>query len=138
MFHLELQPRFSDTDALGHISNTALPVWFEQARTPVFQIFHPSLDLKTWPLILARLEIDLVAQSYWEQTVKISTGIGRIGNSSFQVIQEAFQGGKPIARGVAVLIHFDYRTQKSLPIPEEIRARLAEHQIEEAWRQPGK
>ncbi|MBC7185133.1 MAG: acyl-CoA thioesterase, partial [Marinobacter sp.] len=63
MFHLELEPRFSDTDALGHISNTTLPVWFEQARTPVFRIFHPTLEADTWPLIIARLEIDLMAQS---------------------------------------------------------------------------
>ncbi|MBW3225824.1 acyl-CoA thioester hydrolase [Marinobacter sp. es.042] len=130
MFHLELEPRFSDTDALGHISNTTLPVWFEQARTPVFRIFHPTLEAETWPLIIARLEIDLMAQSYWHIPVKIKTGIGKIGNSSFHVIQEAWQGDKQIARGVAVLIHFDYETEKALPIPGDIKARLTEHAVE--------
>ncbi|QTN40342.1 acyl-CoA thioesterase [Marinobacter salsuginis] len=130
MFHLELEPRFSDTDALGHISNTSLPVWFEQARTPVFRIFHPTLEAETWPLIIARLEIDLLAQSYWHIPVNIKTGIGKIGNSSFHVVQEAWQGDKQIARGVAVLIHFDYETEKALPIPEDIKARLAEHAVE--------
>ena len=129
MFHLELEPRFSDTDALWHISNTTLPVWFEQARTPVFRIFHPTLEAETWPLIIARLEIDLMAQSYWHIPVKIKTGIGKIGNSSFHVIQEAWQGDKQIARGVAVLIHFDYETEKALPIPDDIKARLAEHAV---------
>jgi acyl-CoA thioester hydrolase len=130
MFHLELEPRFSDTDALGHISNTTLPVWFEQARTPVFRIFHPTLEVETWPLIIARLEIDLMAQSYWHIPVTIKTGIGKIGNSSFHVIQEAWQGDKQIARGVAVLIHFDYETEKALPIPDGIRAKLSEHLME--------
>lgn len=130
MFHLELEPRFSDTDALGHISNTSLPVWFEQARTPVFRIFHPTLEAETWPLIIARLEIDLLAQSYWHIPVEIKTGIGKIGNSSFHVVQEAWQGDKQIARGVAVLIHFDYETEKALPIPDDIRARLTEHVVE--------
>ena len=130
MFHLELEPRFSDTDALGHISNTTLPVWFEQARTPVFRIFHPTLEAETWPLIIARLEIDLMAQSYWHIPVKIKTGIGKIGNSSFHVIQEAWQGDKQIARGVAVLIHFDYEIEKALPIPDAIRAKLSEHLAE--------
>ena len=129
MFHLELEPRFSDTDALGHISNTTLPVWFEQARTPVFRIFHPTLEAETWPLIIARLEIDLMAQSYWHIPVKIKTGLGKIGNSSFHVIQEAWQGDKQIARGVAVLIHFDYEIEKALPIPDDIKARLAEHAV---------
>ena len=130
MFHLELDPRFSDTDALGHISNTSLPVWFEQARTPVFRIFHPTLEVETWPLIIARLEVDLMAQSYWHMPVKIRTGIGKIGNSSFHVVQEAWQNGKQIARGVAVLIHFDYKAEKALPIPDEIRSELSAHRMD--------
>ncbi|MDO6823500.1 thioesterase family protein [Marinobacter sp. 1_MG-2023] len=130
MFYYELQPRFSDTDALGHISNTTLPVWFEQARMPLFSIFHPTLDLKTWPLIIARVEIDFVAQSYWHLPVEVRTGVGKIGNSSFQAVQEAWQDGKQIARGQAVLIHFDYGTDKAVPIPEEIRNQLANHRIE--------
>lgn len=130
MFTLEIEPRFSDTDALGHISNTALPIWFEQARTPIFKIFHPSLGVEAWPLIIARLEVDLLAQSYWHMPVEIRTGIGKVGNSSFHVVQEAWQNGKQVARGVAVLIHFDYDTEKALPIPDEIRAQLSEHLVD--------
>ncbi|PSF05374.1 thioesterase [Marinobacter fuscus] len=132
MFTTQIEPRFSDTDALGHISNTTIPVWFEQARTPIFQIFHPSLDIKTWPLIIARLEIDLLAQSYWDKPVEVRTHIGKIGNSSFQAIQEAWQNGKVIARGTTVLIHFDYETEKSVPIPKAVKSELARHQVENA------
>lgn len=130
MFYYELQPRFSDTDALGHISNTTLPVWFEQARMPLFRIFHPTLDVKTWPLIIARVEVDFLAQSYWHLPVEVRTGVGKIGNSSFQTVQEAWQDGKMIARGKAVLIHFDYEAEKAIPIPEGARAQLAEHMVE--------
>jgi acyl-CoA thioester hydrolase len=130
MFYIELQPRFSDTDALGHISNTTLPVWFEQARLPLFRIFHPTLDVKTWPLIIARVEIDFVAQSFWHLPVEVRTGIGKIGNSSFQAVQEAWQDGQLIARGKAVLIHFDYEAEKAVSISEETRGQLTEHMIE--------
>lgn len=130
MFHYETEPRFSDTDALGHINNTVYPVWFEQARTLVFRIFHPSLEPKGWPLILARMEIDLKAQCYWSTPVEVRSGIGKIGNSSFEVIQEARQNGALVARGVTVLIHFDYEIQKSVPIPEAIRSELAGHAFE--------
>ncbi len=131
MFQCHIDPRFNDTDALGHISNTAYPVWFEQGRAPVFELFHPSLDLKTWPLILARIEVDLKAQSYWGKPMDIRTHIGKVGTSSCQVIQEAWQDGKQVAAGLAVLIYFDYQTEKSMPIPDDIRARLAEHQLPE-------
>jgi len=76
------------------------------------------------------VEIDFVAQSYWHLPVEVRSGVGKIGNSSFHVIQEAWQDGKQIARGHAVMIHFDYETGKAVPIPEEIRKQLAEHRIE--------
>ena len=127
MFHHEIDPRFNETDAMGHISNTAFPVWFEHARTPIFRIFNPTLEMKGWPLIVARLEIDLKAQSYWAIPVNIRTFIGRIGNSSFDIIQQAFQDSTEVARGVAVLIHFDYETETSRAIPDAIREKLLEH-----------
>ncbi len=39
-----ITPRFSDTDALGHINNTNVPVWFEGTRDPLFRLFTPDLS----------------------------------------------------------------------------------------------
>jgi len=119
-----IQPRFNDTDALGHISNTSFPVWFEESRTSLFKIFHPSLELKTWPLILARTEIDFLAQTYWGAEVIVKTYIGKLGNSSCHVNHEAWQDEKMVAKGSAILIYFDYTTNKSMPIPSDIREQL--------------
>ena len=43
MFKTMITPRMGDTDAMRHITNTALPVWFEIARTELFKIFNPKL-----------------------------------------------------------------------------------------------
>ena len=64
MFRMTVTPGFSDTDALGHINNAKLPVWFENARTPIFKIFNPQLSLDAWPLILAKIEVNFLAQIY--------------------------------------------------------------------------
>ncbi|MCJ8299448.1 MAG: hypothetical protein MJK13_11020 [Pseudomonadales bacterium] len=53
MFTNTISPRFLETDALGHINNTVLPMWFEASRDPVFKIFSPELDVNNWKLILA-------------------------------------------------------------------------------------
>lgn len=127
MFSLTIEPRFNDTDALGHISNTAFPVWFEQARTPVFELFHPTLTMHDWPLILARMEVDLKAQTYWSKPVEIRTWLGKIGNASAQVLQEAWQGDSLVAKGIATLVYFDYKAERSMPIPDAIREKLAPH-----------
>ena len=51
MFTYTIQPRFSETDGMGHINNTVPPVWFEEARIGVFTIFNPSLTPFQWNLI---------------------------------------------------------------------------------------
>ena len=76
MFSETLTPRFSDTDALGHINNTMIPVWFEGARDPVFKLFTPTLDLTAWPLILAKIEVNFEAQIYYGKPIEVRTYIG--------------------------------------------------------------
>jgi len=122
-------PRFSETDALGHVNNTVLPVWFEEARSPIFRFFTPDLDHKKWRLIIARIEVDFVGELFYGQPVEIKTWIDRLGSSSMVIAQEAWQGNAVRAKGHAVMIHYDYGEKKSVPIPEDIRQQLAEHII---------
>lgn len=128
MFTMKVTPRFYETDALGHINNTVLSNWFEAAREPVFRLFNPGLELGKWNLILARVAIDYVAQTHYGKEVEVRSWIGRIGNSSFVVEQEAWQEGICVARGEAVQVFFNYTTQKSEPVPETYRALLAHYQ----------
>lgn len=130
MFIHQLEPRFAETDALGHISNTIFPIWFEDARTPVFKIFNPEMNVHKWTLILARQEIDHTAQTFIGKSVTIQTGLGHIGNSSFELIQIAEQDGEIIAKGKAILVHFDYDKQKASPIPDDIRVQLEAHKMD--------
>lgn len=131
MFSENISPRFSDTDALGHINNTMVPIWFEGARTPVFKLFTPELDLKNWPLILAKINVDFEAQMFYGLDMEVRTFISRIGGSSFDVFQELWQQGKRVASGTAVMVHFDYRAQKTALIPDNIRGILNQHLFEE-------
>lgn len=127
MFTEIITPRFAETDALGHINNTAIPVWLEQARAPVFRLFIPDLDPKKWRLIVAKIEVSFLQEIVYGHTVEVRTYVEKIGNSSFQVGQEVHQRGQCCAKGSSVLVHFNYATKKSEPIPAEIRAALEGH-----------
>lgn len=129
MFSMTLEPRFVETDALGHINNTVLPVWFEQARTPIFKIFTPNLAIDEWELILAKIDVSFLKQIYYGQKVEIKTFIKSIGNSSFIVLHEAWQEEQKVAEGNAVLVHFDHETQETKPIPDSIRTELSKHLV---------
>ena len=119
-FSERLTPRFSDTDALGHINNTMVPVWFEGAREPIFRWFTPDLDTNNWSLILAKIDASFHGQMYYGQAMEVRTYIGRIGGSSFDVYQELWQDSQLRASGTAVMVHFDYKQQKSVKIPDDI------------------
>ena len=115
--------RFCETDALQHVSNTTLVVWFESAREPIFKIFNPSMNVNKWPLILASYKVDFLKQIYLGE-VTIKTGISRIGGSSFDVFQEVWQNGERAAKGLTTMVNFNYETQKSQAIPEDVRVQL--------------
>ena len=56
------------------------------------------------------------------------TWVSRIGTSSFEISQEALQGGALCTRGTTVLVHYDFSTGRPVPIPAAIRERLREHE----------
>ena len=129
MLSTMITPRFYETDAFGHINNIVVAGWFEAGREDIFRVFTPELDPQKLPLILARIEVDFVAQIYYGSDVEIRTGIGKFGRSSFIVLQEAWQNGGVVARGRAVQVYFNHATQASEPLPEQFREVLSAHLI---------
>lgn len=124
MFKMTLLPRFYETDAFGHVNNTVITGWFETAREPIFKIFTPNMIISELPLILARVEVDYVAQTHYGKPIEIITAIERMGNASFIVTHAAYQDDTLVAKGKAVQVYFDFKLQKSLPIPAHYRAAL--------------
>ncbi|MDD3316476.1 MAG: thioesterase family protein [Methanosarcina sp.] len=131
MFSTTVSPRFGDIDGLGHVNNTVLPIWFEIGRNPIFRLFSPDLDLSpdVWHLILVRTEFDFLRQMYFRSEVEIRTFIAKIGNSSFTVGHEAWQEGELKVKGQAVLVYYDFKLQKAIPLPDSIREVLKAHML---------
>ncbi|MEL7477743.1 MAG: thioesterase family protein [Pseudomonadota bacterium] len=124
MLSEKLMPRFSETDVLGHINNTALPVWFEAARVPIFKIFTPDLDPKQWKLIVAKVEVTFKGELFYGQEVEIKTAIERIGSSSFVILQQAWQHGECCAEGKTVMVRYNFANKSSQPLSEEEKQQL--------------
>lgn len=129
MFSVAISPRVYETDAFGHINNTIVPGWFEKGREPLFKLFTPDLDIRKMPLIIARIEVDFLAELHYGHEVEIRGWLKKIGNSSMHVVQEAWQNGRCGARGLCVMVHFDYAQKQAAPIPETQRKTLGQHLI---------
>ncbi|MCF7501140.1 thioesterase family protein [Pseudoalteromonas sp. L1] len=127
MFTEKISPRFSETDVLGHINNTVLPIWFEAARVPIFKFFTPDLNPHDWKLIIAKVEVSFVGELFYGHEVEIKTSVEHIGSSSFVVRQEAWQQGTCCAVGKTVLVRYDFNNKCSKKLDEDEKTALAAH-----------
>lgn len=129
MFRTRIHPRFCDTDALGHIGNTVIPVWLLEGREPLLRLFVTDLDFRQASLVVVRTEIDFLAELRFGSDVEVTTAVEKIGNSSLVVLQEVFQDDAARCRARTVMVNFDTQTRRSQPIPEGIRRQLEEHLV---------
>ena len=127
MWTTTIRPRFCETDALGHINNTVIPVWFLEAREPVIAIFTSEPASSDNGLAMVHMDVTFKAESLFGSPVTVTTTIGKIGNRSLEVIQRAWQSGKLTAVGKATLVSFDTVSRQSQPITESQRERLLPH-----------
>lgn len=125
---LQIPTRWSDLDALGHVNNTRFFTFDESARLDYFEGIEGATP-RQWNesgsgLILARIECDFIAQLHHPAQVDAGFRIARMGRSSMSTIGGMFAGDKLVAVTRGVLVWFDYRAQKSLPIPDVVRAAI--------------
>lgn len=127
MFKKVITPRISDTNRGGHVGHNAIPVWFEHGFLEIIKIFNP--ELTTPSLILVNLNVDFINQIGLGKDVEVTTGIKKLGNSSFVLLQKIYQEEQLCASGLATFVHMNYSTNKSVNIPQAIRLKLEEHLI---------
>ena len=132
MFRTRIHPRFCDTDALGHIGNTVVPVWLLEARESLLKLFVPDLDFRKSSLVVVRTEIDFLGELRFGADVEVTTALEKIGNSSLVVLQEVHQDDVARCRARTTMVNFDAQARRSQPIPDAVRKQLEEHLVEVA------
>ncbi len=119
-----ITPRVSETDGAGHINNVFVPVWFEAGRREIFRILTPDLKFANWRVALVNINIDYLDQIYYQEDAEVRTWIEKIGNKSFTVGEEVWQGERLCARGSAVYVNYNYSIQASEPLSDKIISKL--------------
>jgi acyl-CoA thioester hydrolase len=126
MQEIQIQARFGETDALGHINNTSYFVYLEEARIRFFETLGYSMELKNWKFILASTKCDFVSQGYFDQLLTVKTYVSRIGSKSFQLEHDMVcsQTQQLIAKGNAIIVYYDFANQQSQVLPELLKEGL--------------
>jgi len=117
----DIQVRFGDTDALGHVNNASFSAYAELARLDFLGRFGGSVR----SLILASLYIDFRRQVKFTDEVHVDTVVEKIGTSSVTLAQRIFASGERAADVRSTVVYFDYSNSKSRPLTDEMRAAVA-------------
>ncbi|MCQ6266742.1 acyl-CoA thioesterase [Fictibacillus sp. WQ 8-8] len=131
MFKTIIEPRVSETDGVGHINNTTIPIWFEAGRNKLFKLFTPDSSFENWKMIILNMNVDYVDQIYFGKDAEVYTWVKRIGNTSLELYEEIRQDNRLCAKGTAVYVNHDVKKGKSEVIPEDIRSELEKHRYSE-------
>lgn len=128
----KIQIRFADIDKLGHVNNAIYLTYFEQARTLFFEdVFgRESLDWSKRGLILARAEVDFLQPVFLEDKITVETTCTRIGTKSFDLSYKIIKNDREeAAKGLSVLVCFNYSNRSSIEIPSGWKSRLELYSI---------
>ncbi len=121
--HVEMQTRWRDLDAFGHVNNAVFATYIETARGTLFKKWNLPFDGKGQSLIVASITINYHQQLKHPTDIIIGQKISRIGNSSFDVESALFDKNNklvPITTSKVVVVCFDFDKQKSVPVFKQI------------------
>ena len=131
-FH-PIEVRYGDLDPQGHLNNSRYLTYFEQARIQYFVelgLFQPGHSFMDFGVIMAEAGVTFHASVEYGMPVKVGVHVSKLGNKSMRVEQNIVhaESGEALATGYVILVAFDYRANKSIPIPDVMRKTIAEYE----------
>ena len=132
-YRREMEVRFPDTDAMGHVNNAAYLTYIEAARLG----YHETVTGQPLPLathgasesmILAEANVTFRSPAYYGETLTVEARVGRIGRTSFTqeyrvtAPESRYGRARLIAVAEATQVMYDYAAERAVPVPDELVA----------------
>jgi len=134
-FYSPVQIRYGDIDPQWHVNNAHTLTMIEVGRFNYMQhlgLFDgESIFDLGW--IVADAHISFLAPITLTQKIRVGVRVSKIGNKSmtieYQIEDE--KDGHVLTKAETVMVHFDYPTHTTQPIPDNWREKIA---VFEGWK----
>jgi acyl-CoA thioester hydrolase len=127
VFSMDMNVRFRDLDAMGHVNNAVFFTYFEQVRIRFFQeIFH-ILDPSDNIVILASITCNFLKAITLEKKLTVQMGVTAIGRKSFTLnyqIVDRLDKTIVYATGESIQVWYDYGAEQTFEISQNQREKL--------------
>jgi len=125
-FHHDYRVHISDINYGGHVANSAVLNFFQDARIAYLKHLgeFSEMDIGGCGLIQLEAHVKYKAEMFHTDALKIWVGVSEIKRSSFELRYLIERDGEITAEGSTPLVCFDYARKKPRRLPEEFRAAL--------------
>ncbi|MEA4907780.1 MAG: acyl-CoA thioesterase [Chloroflexi bacterium] len=127
-FYYPIQVRYGDLDPQWHVNNTRFLTYLEQARL-AYLIELGLFDGASFfdlGYIVGDIHIRFLAPIFIHDKVRVGLCVSHIGNKSMTIDYhiEDEDGSRVMAEAQTVMVAYDYRQQKSIPISPAWREKI--------------
>lgn len=128
----DVEVRFADTDAMGHVNNANYLTYCEIARAA----YYETVTGRPLPLgvhgaeegmILADIRVAYRAPAFYGETLAVETRVVRLGTTSFTMEHRItapdsrYGKARVVATAESVLVTYDYTAGRPIPLPGKLR-----------------
>jgi acyl-CoA thioester hydrolase len=128
----EVEVRFVDVDAMGHVNNAHYATFFEEARVVYFRKAYPEefsdRELETtFPFILLDLYCRYLSPARVGEVLEVGIRLARMGGKSFdfEYLITSRTDGRAVATGRTTQVYFNYAEERTEPVPDRLREAFA-------------
>jgi acyl-CoA thioester hydrolase len=123
-----VRPRYAEVDMQGVVFNAHWLTYFDEACTRFFEhIGYEASEafFTEFDVMLVKAVLEWSGPTGFDEPVDIEVTVCRVGTKSFDVAYSATVGDRPACAGVITYVSVTPGTHDSVPIPDELRRRLA-------------
>jgi acyl-CoA thioester hydrolase len=122
--------RFGDLDPMGHVNNVDFLRFFESARIAFHRTIVDNHDVSRPPagfgVVVAEVHAVYRAPAFYDEELLTAVRPVDIARSSYKLEFETRGDDRLLVEGHAVLVGYSYERRESVPLPDELRAKLAQ------------
>jgi acyl-CoA thioester hydrolase len=121
----QLETRYADYDTKGHVNNAVFLTYFDIARSKAWlEVVGGTAD---FPFVVAEATVRYVREAMIGEALDVEITTSEIRTKAwvwrYRVLKRADE--RLVADGSTVQVMFDYQVRRSMPIPEELKDKLA-------------
>ncbi len=125
-FHFEYRIGVADINYGGHVANSAVLNFFQDARIAYLANLgsYSELDLGGCGIIMPEARVFFRQEMFLSEQLVIGVKVKSLKRSSLMMVYRIERDGELTAEGETPLVCFDYQTRKPCRMPAEFRKHL--------------